>query len=134
MRLVNSNNRCSGRVEVYHDGEWGTVCDDGWDLNDARVVCRQLDCGSALEAPLSAAFGQGSGSIWLNNVSCAGTEPSITECRHQGFGVHSCGHPEDASVVCDCRFHLIYLAIFWYNTVKLYAKMRDYRGSHLGLF
>ncbi|XP_076583638.1 scavenger receptor cysteine-rich domain-containing protein DMBT1-like [Chaetodon auriga] len=100
VRLVNSSDRCSGRVEVYHHGQWGTVCDDGWDLNDANVVCRQMDCGTAHYALLGAAFGQGSGPIWLDDVRCYGNEPSITDCRHQGLGVHNCGHYEDASVVC----------------------------------
>ncbi|CAK6973445.1 deleted in malignant brain tumors 1 protein-like [Scomber scombrus] len=103
VRLVNSDNRCSGRVEVYHEGQWGTVCDDGWGLIDAHVVCRQLGCGRALNALQNAAFGQGSGPIWLDDVSCFGNEPSITECRHQGFGVHNCGHIEDASVICEVQ-------------------------------
>ncbi|XP_060906320.1 uromodulin-like [Labrus mixtus] len=101
VRLVNSNNRCSGRVEVYHDGRWGTVCDDAWDLRDAKVVCRQLDCGPPRSALLNAAFGQGSGPIWLDEVGCSGNETSITECRHPGLGVHDCSHVEDASVVCE---------------------------------
>nr|XP_020511365.2 deleted in malignant brain tumors 1 protein-like isoform X3 [Labrus bergylta] len=101
VRLVNSNNRCSGRVEVYHDGRWGTVCDDAWDLSDANVVCRQLDCGPPRSALLNAAFGQGSGPIWLDDVGCSGNETSITECRHPGLGVHNCNHVEDASVICE---------------------------------
>ncbi|XP_062293900.1 deleted in malignant brain tumors 1 protein-like [Scomber scombrus] len=101
VRLVNSTNRCSGRLEIYHEGQWGTVCDDGWGLNDANVVCRQLSCGRALSAPLYAAFGQGSGPIWLENVGCSGNEPSLTDCTHSGIGSHNCIHQEDASVVCE---------------------------------
>uniref|UniRef100_A0AAQ6IU90 SRCR domain-containing protein n=1 Tax=Anabas testudineus TaxID=64144 RepID=A0AAQ6IU90_ANATE len=101
VRLVNSDNRCSGRVEIYHGGQWGTVCDDSWDLSDANVVCRQLGCGRARSALSNAAFGAGSGPIWLDNVVCLGSEAGITECRHLGFGVHNCVHQEDASVVCE---------------------------------
>ncbi|XP_062244875.1 deleted in malignant brain tumors 1 protein-like isoform X1 [Platichthys flesus] len=103
VRLVNSDNRCSGRVEIYHAGQWGTVCDDSWDLNDANVVCRQLSCGRARSALPNAAFGPGSGAIWLDDVICSGREPSITDCRHPGFGVHNCGHSEDASIICDIQ-------------------------------
>ncbi|XP_060758425.1 deleted in malignant brain tumors 1 protein-like [Neoarius graeffei] len=100
-RLAGGSHSCSGRVEVYYNSQWGTVCDDDWDMNDARVVCRQFGCGDAVTAHQSAHFGQGSGPIWLDNVQCSGSESSITQCPHNGFGSHNCGHGEDAGVTCS---------------------------------
>ncbi|XP_010186573.1 PREDICTED: deleted in malignant brain tumors 1 protein-like, partial [Mesitornis unicolor] len=101
LRLVNGPHRCAGRVEVFHNQHWGTICDDGWDLKDAAVVCRQLGCGTAMSAPGLSGFGQGSGPIWLDRVSCLGTEATIAECPGRPWGHHSCNHVEDASVVCS---------------------------------
>ena len=85
---------------MYYNGEWGTVCDDFWDLNDAQVVCNELDLGKATAAIYSAFYGHGSGQVWIDDLDCAGTEETIRNCTHRGWGIEDCSHYEDASVNC----------------------------------
>ncbi|XP_067426039.1 antigen WC1.1-like, partial [Emydura macquarii macquarii] len=101
LRVVGGEDSCSGRVEVWHRGSWGTVCDDSWDLADANVVCKQLGCGSAVSAPGEAAFGEGTGPIWVEKVNCRGTESSLWDCPATPWGESNCGHKEDAAVNCS---------------------------------
>ena len=99
MRLVGGPGPQSGRMEVLHNGAWGTVCSyDNWDLQEATVVCRQLGYGRAVAA--LATYGGGSGPIWYDNVLCSGSEASLTQCSHPGSGVHFCDHSYDAGVIC----------------------------------
>ena len=101
LRLVGGSSYNEGRVEVYYNGEWGTVCHYGWSSTDAGVVCRQLGFGSSGIAYYFAYFGQGLGPIWLDGVACTGNESGLVECGHLGVNVtRYCSHFEDAGVVC----------------------------------
>ena len=98
---VETGNTLSGRLEVLINGEWGTVCDDGWDINDAHVACRELGYSYALSYQCCAQYGRGSGRVWLDNVGCSGEEDSLLNCSHHGIGVlRSCSHWDDVGVVC----------------------------------
>ena len=109
VRLVGGSGPHEGRVEVYHNGTWGTVCDDGWDLQDAMVVCRQLGYINATAASGSAMFGPGSVPILFSGLSCIGNESSITECVYNETDLHNCIHTETGSTVCkgqSCSLHM----------------------------
>ena len=116
----------AGRVEVFYDGQWGTVCDDDWDINDANVVCRQLDLSqSATCAWSNAYYGQGSGPIWIDDAACSGSESHIYDCRHRGWGNNNCIHNEDASVQCSANIRLV-------DGGAYYGRVEVYHNSQWG--
>uniref|UniRef100_A0A8C9GNT3 T-cell differentiation antigen CD6 n=1 Tax=Piliocolobus tephrosceles TaxID=591936 RepID=A0A8C9GNT3_9PRIM len=100
LRLVDGGSACAGRVEMLEHGEWGSVCDDTWDLEDAHVVCRQLGCGWAVQAVPGLHFTPGRGPIHRDQVNCSGAEAYLWDCPGLP-GQHYCGHKEDAGVVCS---------------------------------
>lgn len=91
------------RLQVFHSDQWGTICDDGWDLEDATVFCKMLGLGTATQAMKRGAFGYGDGEIWLDELSCDGTERDWKDCSMEirEIGAHDCEHHEDAGVVCS---------------------------------
>nr|XP_038034467.1 lysyl oxidase homolog 3 isoform X3 [Anas platyrhynchos] len=89
-----------GRIEVFYNDEWGTICDDDFTLANAHVLCRHLGFVAATGWAHSAKYGKGVGRIWLDNVNCAGSEKSIGDCKHRGWGNSDCSHEEDAGVIC----------------------------------
>ena len=128
LRLQGSTVQGSGRVEVCINDVWGTVCDNSWSSNDARVTCKQLgfsilgtknSCTSLykvlsliLSMQLKGArpysiypFVQGNGPIHVDNVRCAGTELSLIDCPHSRS--HSCSHRDDAAVQCQGQTAII---------------------------
>ena len=105
VRLVGGSTDNEGRVEVYYQGAWGTVCDDYWDFNNTRVVCRQL--GLPYDGAISfssAHFGQGSGPIVLEDIMCDtprwNVKSRLTSCTFSGWRNQICSHEEDVSVRC----------------------------------
>ena len=83
--------------------EWGTVCDDYFDINDANVICKFLGFPGAIAAYSGAHFGEGSGFVSLDNLHCAGSEDTPLDCPHAEVGIHNCKHNEDAGVQCKCK-------------------------------
>ncbi|KAJ8035485.1 Neurotrypsin [Holothuria leucospilota] len=100
VRLVNGDNDYEGRVEIFLNGEWGTIDDDPWDNDDAGVVCRQLGYTFGGVAYGSAHFGQGTGPIWLDNIGCTGNEDNLLSCSHQNDTSED-SHSEDVGVACN---------------------------------
>ncbi|XP_016390826.1 deleted in malignant brain tumors 1 protein-like isoform X2 [Sinocyclocheilus rhinocerous] len=100
VRLVNTNNKCQGTVQVYHDGRWGTVCHNSWDIADGLVLCRELGCGGNAQPLASAYFGPGDGLIWMDSLRCKGDESNLRKCQFGGWGNHQCIHAYDAGIIC----------------------------------
>ncbi|XP_044037250.1 galectin-3-binding protein A-like [Siniperca chuatsi] len=101
IRLFGYESVSEGRVEVYHEGKWGTVCDDGWDMAEAQVVCRQLHFPGAKSVVTGKDYGQASGPIWLDDMICKGTEDQLLTCVFKAWGVTDCSHKEDVGVICE---------------------------------
>ncbi|XP_019616170.1 PREDICTED: deleted in malignant brain tumors 1 protein-like isoform X2 [Branchiostoma belcheri] len=98
--LVDGNGYNTGLVEVFYNGQWGSICDDGFDMADADVICRQLGFTGAEAFYEEAYFNEGHGPIWLDELACNGDESNLAECAHQGWGIHNCQHKEDVGLEC----------------------------------
>ncbi|XP_026196105.1 lysyl oxidase homolog 3B isoform X2 [Anabas testudineus] len=122
VRLKGGARLGEGRVEVLKDNEWGTMCDDRWNLLSASVVCRELGYGSAKEALTGARMGQGMGPIYMNEVKCLGHEKSIWNCPFKNITSEDCQHTEDAAVRCNVP----YMGLE--NSIRIVGGRSNYEG------
>jgi len=99
VRLADGDTPYSGRVEIYRNGVWGTVCDDNWNNTIAQLVCQQLGLGTIGSVDLNVPLG--TGPILMDNIQCDNGQTELSTCSHNGFGNHDCSHVEDVGVVCD---------------------------------
>lgn len=107
VRLTGGNSRCAGTTEFYNNGQWGTVCSQYWDVNDAAVVCKQLNCGKVHKITMNNDFGQATGPIQIDQLECSGQEINLAQCRQRPFTDKTCNATAIAGVVCTGR------EIFW---------------------
>ena len=99
---IAGNNPFTGRIEIYFNDKWGTICDNGWNIAAGLVACKQLGFDRVSQVFSGASHGQGTGPIWINAMNCFGNESSIFSCGHSGWGNHeNCTHSQDASVTCS---------------------------------
>ena len=117
IRLVGGSGHNEGRVEICLLNEWGTVCNNRWSMNHAKVVCGQLGfnsvgkhsgpkcvhgykCSYFSGAKTLTNFAKGKGKIWLEHVQCTGSETAITKCPFKKKQSGECTHDKDAAVWC----------------------------------
>lgn len=100
VMLADGGSRCAGRVKVFHREKWGRVCSNSWNFKAAAVVCRELGCGVAVDVLHHSDFVLGSEVIWMDEVNCIGSEPSLKNCGSADTGNSTCNY-KDAGVICS---------------------------------
>ena len=124
VHLVDSDDLSRGRVEYCYEGSWYSVCDSGWDEEEARVVCNTLgyDTGNVsytyvkktlivqkhattISEPLVSNFGRGTRPILPKAIECTVDDDTLSGCATTDLDISQCEH--EAGVVCDGAYNII---------------------------
>ena len=101
VRLAGVNGiNYAGRVEVFYQGKWGKICRNQWDINDVKVVCRQLGFQSALAEFIAKDTKDENISVAMSNVACTGQESVLASCKRLD-GNHRCVDNIGAQALCE---------------------------------
>lgn len=100
VKLTGGAHRCEGRVEYFDKNQWGTLCSEAWDVNDATVACRQLNCGRAHKITTQNEYGLGNGHTWDDQIECGGMESTLAQCTHRPLTDKTCNSTAIAGVIC----------------------------------
>lgn len=102
VRLVDGTDLTNGRLEVCIGGLWGTVCDEDFESDDARIVCKQLGLSyEGAAAVYDGAFGFGDDHVALTALHCVGTENKLIDCVFKTGSAVDCAHANDVGVICQ---------------------------------
>ena len=102
VRLAGGRGMHEGRLEIYFQEEWGTVCQQkGWNYGKLpQTVCKQIGLSGGTSS-LTMEYGAGTGRIWLEGVRCNGDETRIDSCNSSAWGAVKCDHSMDIGIRCD---------------------------------
>lgn len=91
----------NGRLEVLYNGQWGSVCNDSWDIVNSMVACIELGFHTASNYSSGVLTDWPDIPIWMDDVTCFGNEPSLAKCGHAGYGNSDCSHSQDVTLFCS---------------------------------
>ena len=102
VRLAGVNGiNYAGRVEVFYQGKWGKICRNEWDINDVKVVCRQLGFQSALAEFIGMDTKNETISVAMSNVAFIGQESVLASCKRLDGKYIKCVDNIGAQALCE---------------------------------
>ncbi len=127
MRLVDCSNK-GCRLETLFENEWGTVCSNGFNEQDAVTLCKAFgfpEGGAAVPN-----LGGGKGVIWLDDVSCEGAEGDVGDCKHAPWLENSCEHADDVGLCCFGGRPTGKFCLYVFSSISMHSYASHMRAPH----